>query len=99
MHSWLPQSEAVVQGSPTVAPQPLTNATTGMVSPIIRRKIVPLASATAKSSTFFGGGAILLCAGVDAGLKAAFGSGGHQVSIAVPPSQPNLHNIPAGGGF
>ncbi|HEX4802800.1 MAG TPA: hypothetical protein VFV14_04775, partial [Myxococcaceae bacterium] len=41
MHSWLPQSEAVVHESPTVAPQPLSKATTGMVSPIIRRKIVP----------------------------------------------------------
>jgi len=41
MHSWLPQSEAVVHGSPTVAPQPLSKATTGIVSPIIRRKVVP----------------------------------------------------------
>ena len=71
MHSWLPQSEAVVQASPTVAPQPLSKATTGMVSPIIRRKIVPLASATAKSSTLFWRCAILLCAGASAGLKAA----------------------------
>jgi len=53
MHSWLPQSEAVVHGSPTVAPQPLSRAATGMLSPIIRRKIVPLASATAESSTLF----------------------------------------------
>jgi len=71
MHSWLLQSEAVVQGSPTVAPQPLSNATAGMVSPIIRRKIVPPASATVKSSTFFCRGAILLRAGASAGLKAA----------------------------
>ena len=71
MHSWLPQSEAVVQASPTVAPQPLSMATTGMVSPISRRKIGPSGKRNSEVFNPFWRCAILLCAEAGAGLKAA----------------------------
>jgi hypothetical protein len=36
MHSWLAQSEAVVQASPTVAPHPVSRSAKAIAGPMVR---------------------------------------------------------------